>query len=92
LIFLHSKKNFPSFFNIKFNYLSYKNHNFDQCVCVQFKRTLKYFFKGFYDENNLQQEYVKAIEIEKIIIDTDHYFCIYCRNVLFPKIKIKYLY
>ena len=49
---------------------SYKNHNFDQCVCVQFKRTLKYFFKGFYDENNPLQEYVKAIEIEKSIIDT----------------------
>jgi len=76
LIFKHVSMNKPSFFNIS-QIVRVKGY----CICIRFKRALKYFMKGFYDEDTLSSELKRAHEIENIFRKEN--FCKFCENHLF---------
>jgi len=63
------------------------NQNGNDCVCVRFKRTLKYFMKGFFHINQAQKELNLAHQIEQLIFKNSSSDCSFCHNVIFGNIK-----
>ena len=76
----------PSFFNIDLNFKqNYKKY----CLCKQFKRTLKYFMKGFIVNSNLlHREIIHAKLLETKIINKKDMSCKICYQQIFKHIKI----
>ena len=88
LIFSISNINMPSFFNIKLDQLDMKYNS--NCVCIIFKRNLKYFMKGF-NNNDIHNDYneiKRAKQIEKEIIDAKTFQCKYCFKSMFYEKEI----
>jgi hypothetical protein len=74
----------PSFFNIDLN-LEQKREN---CLCKQFKRTLKYCMKGFIVNCELVQEEINHAKfIETKIINKKTMSCKICYEQIFKHIK-----
>ncbi len=86
LIFQSIKSKLPTFFNIDVNGCKL-NQNGNDCVCVRFKRTLKYFMKGFFYINQAQKELNLAHQIEQLIFKNSLSGCSFCNNVIFGSIK-----